>query len=645
LRDFPRDHGRPEDVEHRDRSRARLRAALRPSDPRRGVEPARAGVHQAGRDRWRVAVARDPPPRAAQRDELGDGAGQPDDRGRDHCRGVAVLSWRRGATAGAGVGLDAGRRTVDADGRRLVAHSLPRSRHRDGGAGDAATRRLAAGAPRPAAAQPVTRMASVLQVTELQTHYVTFGGARVVKAVDRVSFALNEGECLGIVGESGCGKTTTCQSIVGVLPAAARIVGGSIAFMGEELTRKRPREMRRIRGARIAMILQDPMASLNPLFSIYRQVAEPAYYHHAMRGRSLRERVRELLNAVRIPSPAIRMLEYPHQMSGGMRQRIVGAIALAGGPKLIMADEPTTNLDVTIQAQYLDLLKDLQQQTGIAIIFVTHNLGIVARMCDRLAVMYAGRIVEAGTVRQLFDAPQHPYTKALLRSMPKLGSKEPLSPIPGQPPPRAGGPPPSTRVAQTPAHAVPPPRPTTCAAPPAGARAAGGQRRVPRKPIGRPMPPLLEAEGLAKHFPSVSGVFPWRRVAWVKAVDGVDFTVEPGETLGVIGESGCGKTTTAKLILLQEIPTAGVIRFDGKVVAGFAAAELMRYRREVQVVFQAPYSSLSPRMRVGEIIAEPLQIHTDLPRSQQQERVAEVLELVGLRPDGARLFPHEFSGG
>jgi len=277
-------------------------------------------------------------------------------------------------------------------------------------------------------------MASVLQVTELQTHYVTFGGARVVKAVDRVSFTLNEGECLGIVGESGCGKTTTCQSIVGVLPAAARIVGGSIAFMGEELTRKRPREMRRIRGARIAMILQDPMASLNPLFSIYRQVAEPAYYHHAMRGRSLRERVRELLNAVRIPSPAIRMLEYPHQMSGGMRQRIVGAIALAGGPKLIMADEPTTNLDVTIQAQYLDLLKDLQQQTGIAIIFVTHNLGIVARMCDRLAVMYAGRIVEAGTVRQLFDAPQHPYTKALLRSMPKLGSKEPLSAIPGQPP-------------------------------------------------------------------------------------------------------------------------------------------------------------------------------------------------------------------
>jgi oligopeptide/dipeptide ABC transporter ATP-binding protein len=277
-------------------------------------------------------------------------------------------------------------------------------------------------------------MAPLLKVSELETHYVSFGGARVVKAVDRVSIAVNENETLGIVGESGCGKSTTCQSIVGLLPPAARIVGGSISFMGEELTIKRPREMRQIRGARIAMILQDPMASLNPLFSIYRQVAEPAYYHRAMRGRPLRERVRELLDAVRIPSPAMRMREYPHQMSGGMRQRIVGAIALSGGPKLIIADEPTTNLDVTIQAQYLDLLKDLQQQTGIAIIFVTHNLGIVARMCDRLAVMYAGKIVESGTVRELFDKPQHPYTKALLGSMPKLGSKAPLFAIPGQPP-------------------------------------------------------------------------------------------------------------------------------------------------------------------------------------------------------------------
>ncbi len=277
-------------------------------------------------------------------------------------------------------------------------------------------------------------MPPLLHVSNLRTYYRSFGGQRIVKAVDGVSFTLNEGETLGIVGESGCGKTTTCQSVVGLLPPAAAIVDGAIEFAGRDLTRLGQREMRRIRGAQIAMILQDPMASLNPLFSIYTQVAEPAYYHRAIRGRSLREKVRELLNAVRIPSPAQRMKEYPHQMSGGMRQRIVGAIALSGGPRLIIADEPTTNLDVTIQAQYLDLLKDLQRDTGVAVIFVTHNLGIVARMCDKLAVMYAGKFVEAGSVRDLFNEPKHPYTKGLLGSMPKLGSKEKLYAIPGQPP-------------------------------------------------------------------------------------------------------------------------------------------------------------------------------------------------------------------
>ena len=277
-------------------------------------------------------------------------------------------------------------------------------------------------------------MAALLRVSHLQTYYSSFGGARVVKAVDDVSFTLGEGETIGLVGESGCGKTTTCLSIVGLLPSAARVVGGSIAFAGEEITTKRPREMRRIRGRQIAMILQDPMASLNPLYSIYTQVAEPAYYHQAIRGRALRQRVQELLRSVRIPSPAVRMREYPHQMSGGMRQRVVGAIAMAGGPKLIIADEPTTNLDVTIQAQYLEVLKDIQQESGVALIFVTHNLGIVAKMCDKMAVMYAGKIVEQGSVRDLFRSPMHPYTRALLGSMPKLGSKDPLYAIPGHPP-------------------------------------------------------------------------------------------------------------------------------------------------------------------------------------------------------------------
>jgi oligopeptide/dipeptide ABC transporter ATP-binding protein len=275
---------------------------------------------------------------------------------------------------------------------------------------------------------------AVLQVADLQTHFFTFGGARVVRAVDGVSFSLHAGETLGLVGESGSGKTTTCLSIVGLLPRAARIVGGRVLFEGEDLTRKSQRELRRIRGRRIAMILQDPMASLNPLFTIFRQVAEPAFFHQHLRGRSLRERVQGLLRAVRIPSPEWRMREYPHQMSGGMRQRIVGAIALAGGPRLVIADEPTTNLDVTIQAQYLDLLKDIQRETGVALIFVTHNLGIVAKMCDQVAVMYAGKIVELAPVRELFDAPKHPYTRALIGSMPKLGRKEPLYSIRGQPP-------------------------------------------------------------------------------------------------------------------------------------------------------------------------------------------------------------------
>ena len=275
---------------------------------------------------------------------------------------------------------------------------------------------------------------TLLQVRDLHANFTSFGGTRVVRAIDGISFDLREGETLGLIGESGCGKTTTCLAVVGLLPGGGRIAGGSIRFAGEELTTKTQAEMRHIRGRSIAMILQDPMASLNPLFSIYTQVGEPAYYHLKIRGRSLRERVGDLLRSVRIPSAAQRMRDYPHQMSGGMRQRIVGAIALAGGPKLIIADEPTTNLDVTIQAQYLDLLKDLQDATGVAIIFVTHNLGIVARMCDTMAVMYAGRIVENGPVRDLFNAPKHPYTAALLSSIARLGSKDALTAIPGQPP-------------------------------------------------------------------------------------------------------------------------------------------------------------------------------------------------------------------
>ena len=275
---------------------------------------------------------------------------------------------------------------------------------------------------------------TLLQVNDLYAQFTGFGGTRVVKAVDGISFSVDQGETMGLVGESGCGKTTTCHAIFRLLPGAGKIVSGSIKFDGQDLMEISEGEMRNIRGRDMGMILQDPMASLDPLFTIMDQVGEPAYHHRGMRRASLRERVVGLLRSVRIPSPEIRMREYPHQMSGGMRQRIVGAISLAGGPKLIVADEPTTNLDVTIQLQYLNLLRDLQRETGVSLIFVTHNLGIVAKMCDKVAVMYAGKIVEQGNVREIYNNPKHPYTQALIKSIPRLGNKDPLYVIPGQPP-------------------------------------------------------------------------------------------------------------------------------------------------------------------------------------------------------------------
>lgn len=274
----------------------------------------------------------------------------------------------------------------------------------------------------------------LLEVTDLETHYTGFGGSRVVKAVDGLSFSLSEGRTIGLVGESGCGKTTTCLSLVRLLAHGAEIVGGSIKLRGREITDLTESEMADVRGNEIAMILQDPMTSLNPLFDIGDQVGEPAKRHDGLRGASLKERVQSLLHSVRIPSPKIRMAEYPHQMSGGMRQRIAGAIALSGTPSVVIADEPTTSLDVTIQAQYLDLLRKLQADTGVGLIFVTHDLGIVAKMCDEVIVMYAGRAVEQGPVRDIFTQPAHPYADALIRSVPKLGSKKPLYRIDGQPP-------------------------------------------------------------------------------------------------------------------------------------------------------------------------------------------------------------------
>ena len=281
----------------------------------------------------------------------------------------------------------------------------------------------------------------VVEVRDLRTHLVTRWGT--VRAVDGVSFSIGEGETLGLVGESGSGKSMTCLSLIRLVPRpAARIAGGRVLLDGDDLLAKSEAEMERIRGRGIAMILQDPMSSLNPVFSVGMQVREPVALYHRLRGAPLTERAAALLAAVRIPSPRARLAAFPHQLSGGMRQRVVGAMAIAAPPRLLVADEPTTSLDLTVQAQYLSLLKDLQRQHGLAMIFVTHNLGIVARICDRVAVMYAGRIVEMGPARDLFRAPAHPYTRALVASVPRLGQRvERLTAIEGQPPDLAALPP------------------------------------------------------------------------------------------------------------------------------------------------------------------------------------------------------------
>ena len=281
----------------------------------------------------------------------------------------------------------------------------------------------------------------LLELRNLSTHYVSARGTRVVRAVDEVSLTLEAGSTLGIVGESGSGKSTLALTILRLLPPAARIIGGEIFFEGEDLRAKSDGEMRRIRGKRIAMILQDPMASLNPLFTVGDQVAEPLRAHEGVGRAGAWSRAKELLKSVRISAPEARVGEYPHQMSGGMRQRIVGAIAISCAPRLLIADEPTTSLDLTIQAQYLNLLRDLQRQHELALIFITHNLGIVAKMCDQVAVMYAGRLVEWGPVTRIFDAPAHPYTQALLGSIPRMGAaRARLTAIEGQPPDLAAPP-------------------------------------------------------------------------------------------------------------------------------------------------------------------------------------------------------------
>jgi peptide/nickel transport system ATP-binding protein len=503
---------------------------------------------------------------------------------------------------------------------------------------------------------------ALLDVRDLRTYIYTRRG--VVKAVDGASFSVRRGETLGIVGESGSGKSMTCLSILRLVPEpGGRIVGGAVTFDGEDLLAKSAEEMRQLRGSRIAMILQDPMASLNPALTVGEQIAETLRLHRGLRGRALDERVIDLLRQVRISDPERRVHAYPHQMSGGIRQRVAGAIAISCEPSLLIADEPTTSLDVTIQAQYLRLLKDIQRETNLALVFVTHDLGIVAKLCDRVAVMYAGRIVETGTTREIFNRPRHPYTIGLLDCLPTLTlGRQRLVAIEGQPPDLAHVP---LGCSFAPRCALAEPR---CgeARPALGAvasghlvacfrsdetSATGGPRAVVAAPAAEPLVSeigdvVLEARRLTKHFPISHGAILSRAVGTVKAVDGVDFALRRGETLGLVGESGCGKTTTARLVLCLERPTAGGIYFRGRDVHALARGELTDYRRAVQAVFQDPYSSLNPRLTIRTTVGEPLrETRPDLAKSELEERIAESLDRVGLRPRIADDYPHELSGG
>jgi peptide/nickel transport system ATP-binding protein len=505
---------------------------------------------------------------------------------------------------------------------------------------------------------------ALLEVRDLRTYIYTRRG--VVKAVDGASFCVRRGETLGIVGESGSGKSMTCLSILRLVPEpGGRIVGGEIVFDGEDLLAKSPDAMRRLRGSRIAMILQDPMASLNPALTVGEQIAETLALHRGLRGRALHERVLELLRQVRISDPERRVHAYPHQMSGGIRQRVAGAIAISCRPSLLIADEPTTSLDVTIQAQYLRLLKDIQRETNLALVFVTHDLGIVAKLCDRVAVMYAGRIVETGTTRDVFNRPRHPYTIGLLNCLPTLRrGREPLTAIEGQPPDLAHVPAGCSFAPRCPRaeprceaerpHLEPVASHHLVACLRAAEPASGDGRSAASIAVASGPPRreaaagdvVLEARGLTKHFPIARGAIFRRAVGTVKAVDGVDFVLRRGETLGLVGESGCGKTTTARLVLCLERPTSGGILFRGRDVHALRRHERDEYRRAVQAVFQDPYSSLNPRLTIRTTVGEPLrETESGLSRAEIGERIAESLERVGLRPRIADDYPHELSGG
>jgi peptide/nickel transport system ATP-binding protein len=483
--------------------------------------------------------------------------------------------------------------------------------------------------------------------------------------VDGVSLTVRHGETVGLVGESGCGKTMTAMSIMGLLPPGGRITSGTIRLNGTDLVPLSPPAMREIRGAGIAMVFQDPMTSLNPTMTIGRQIAGPVRVHLGMSRAAAMRRAEEVLGLAGMPRPAERLGDYPHQLSGGLRQRAMIAMALACEPKLLIADEPTTALDVTIQAQILRLLDELKARLSMSMLLVTHDMGVIAGRTDRVLVMYAGRIAEAAGTDALFARPRHPYTEALFSSIPRLDQDrdQGLRSIPGSPP-DLSSPPAGCRFAarcgyatqtcrdqdpalagEDPAHRYACFHPRPAAAGPAGpfpaASRSAGRRREPGGDTG---PPLLELTGVHKEFPVRAGILR-RKVASVKAVSGVSFSVAAGETFGLVGESGCGKTTIGRLIATLERADAGSVRFNGTDLGSLSGSKLRQARRHVQLMFQDSSAAPDPRWRVGASVREPLTVQHLGTRAERAATVTSLLGQVGLPQSSVTRYPHEFSGG
>ena len=494
---------------------------------------------------------------------------------------------------------------------------------------------------------------SLLEVRNLKTWFGASGNP--VRAVDGVSFDIRHGETLAVVGESGCGKSITALSIMRLIPEpAGKIISGTVRFGEQQLLQLPEVSMREVRGSQIAMIFQEPMTSLNPVLTIGDQIGETLTVHLGLTGKARQQRVIKLLDQVGIPDPQRRLKEYPHQLSGGMKQRVMIAIALACEPKLLIADEPTTALDVTIQAQILDLLKQLQRQHNMSILLITHDLGVVAGMADRVAVMYAGQMVEQADRNTFFQRPVHPYRRKLFQSLPSWEKRrQSLSVIQGFVPSlrqQFSG----CRFAPRCEFAIDECQNTL----PRWQRLdhGGGIRClryeevleqdtsvVQRQESGRAeQETLLQVGNLKVHFPIHKGVFK-RTVGYVKAVDDVDLHISTGQTVALVGESGCGKTTIGKGILQLIPPTAGSVIFEGIELTSLGRKTLREKRRDMQIIFQDPFSSMNPRMLVADIVAEGLPAGMD--REQRHARVAELLEHVGLRATMKDRYPHEFSGG